>query len=127
MGITINRKTKGRVKLTRPITKILNELLLDFDTVASMASDQLKEDIIRERDFLGKILASDELHIIDVINLNLIVEKNIIKLTPSQSVLNQFESIFGSQSIMNASVSLANEAKVVKKFIDKHFVLSFQP
>jgi hypothetical protein len=127
MGITINRKTKGRVKLTRPITKILNEWLLDFDTVASMTSDQLKDDIIRERDFLGKILASNELHIIDVVNLSLIVEKNIIKLTPSQSVLNQFDSIFASHSIINASNSLANEAKIVKKFIDKHFVLSFHP
>lgn len=127
MGITINRKTKGRVKLTRPIAIILNEWLLDFETSASMASSQLKDEIIRERDFIGKILASNELNIIDVINLNLIVEKNIIKLTPPQSVLNQFDSIFGNQSIINATNSLANEAKVVKKFIDKHYVLSLQP
>lgn len=127
MGITINRKTKGRVKLTKPITKILNEWKLDFETSASMASSQLKDEIIRERDFIGKILASNELNIIDVINLNLIVEKNIIKLTPPQSVLNQFDSIFGNQSMINATNSLANEAKVVKKFINKHFTFSFHP
>mgnify|MGYP000645705594 FL=1 len=127
MGITINRKTKGRVKLTRPIAIILNEWLLDFETSASMASSQLKDEIIRERDFIGKILASNELNIIDVINLNLIVEKNIIKLTPPQSVLNQFDSIFGNQSMINATNSLANEAKVVKKFINKHFTFSFHP
>ena len=127
MGITINRKTKGRVKLTRPIVIILNEWLLDFETSASMASNQLKDEIIRERDFIEKILASNELNIIDVINLNLIVEKNIIKLTPPQSVLNQFDSIFGNQSMINATNSLANEAKVVKKFINKHFTFSFHP
>lgn len=127
MGITINRKTKGRVKLTRPIAIILNEWLLDFETSASMASSQLKDEIIRERDFIGKILASNELNIIDVINLNLIVEKNIIKLIPPQSVLNQFDSIFGTQSMINATNSLANEAKVVKKFINKHFTFSFHP
>jgi hypothetical protein len=127
MGMIVNRKRTGKVKLTRPIAITLNEWLLDFDTVASMASDQLKEEIIQDRDFLEKILTSNELHIIDVLSLSLIVERNIINLTPPQSVLNQFESIFGSQSMTNASNSLVNEAKVIKKFIDKHFVLSFHP
>jgi len=127
MGMIINRKTKGKVKLTRPIAIILNEWLLDFDTVASMASGLLKVEIIRERDLLRKILASNELHIIDVINLSLIVEQNITKLTLPTSVLNQFGSIFGSQSMTNANNSLASEAKLVKKFIDKHYVLSLQP
>lgn len=123
----VNRKRTGKVKLTRPIAITLNEWLLDFDTVASMASDQLKEEIIQDRDFLEKILTSNELHIIDVLSLSLIVERNIINLTPPQSVLNQFESIFDSQSMTNASNSLVNEAKVIKNFIDKHFVLSLQP
>jgi len=127
MGMIINRKTKGKVKLTRPIAIILNEWLLDFDTVASMASGLIKVEIIRERDLLRKILASNELHIIDVINLSLIVEQNITKLTLPTSVLNQFGSIFGSQSMTNANNSLASEAKLVKKFIDKHYVLSLQP
>jgi hypothetical protein len=127
MGMIINRKTKGKVKLTRPIAIILNEWLLDFDTVASMASGLLKDEIIRERNLLRKILVSNELHIIDVINLSLIVEQNITKLTLPTSVLNQFGSIFGSQSMTNANNSLASEAKLVKKFIDKHYVLSLQP
>jgi hypothetical protein len=127
MGMIVNRKRTGKVKLTRPIAITLNEWLLDFDTVASMASDQLKEEIIQDRDFLEKILTSNELHIIDVLSLSLIVERNIINLTPPQSVLNQFESIFDSQSMTNASNSLVNEAKVIKNFIDKHFVLSLQP
>jgi hypothetical protein len=127
MSITINRKTKGRVHLTRAIAKILNEWALDLDTVSSMASDQLKEEIIRDRDFLEKILTSNKLHIIDVVSLSLIVERNLINLTPPQSVLNQFEQISGTQNIAFAGNSLANEATLVKKFIDKHFVLSFHP
>jgi hypothetical protein len=127
MSIIINRKTKGRVNLTRPIAKILNEWVLDIDSVASMSSVQLTEKIIQDRDFLAKILTSNELHIIDIVSLSLIVERNLINLPPPQSVLNQFGIKFSSQNIVLAGNFLVNEAKLVKKFIDKHFVLSFHP
>jgi|TARA_R110002060_G_scaffold22516_1_gene30525 hypothetical protein len=127
MGITINRKSKGRVKLTKPITKILNGWVSDLDSIALVASGQLKTDMLHERDCLKKILASNKLHIIDVANLNVIVEENINKLPSTQSFLNELETIFNSQNIDFASNALTNEAKIVKKFINKHFTFSFHP
>ncbi len=127
MGITINRKTKGRVTLTKPIAKILNEWKLDFDSSASQFSGELKVKAIQERDFIDKILTSKELNILDVEHLNDLVETNINNYSPPDFLVNQIDLIYGFKSFANAGDAIANEAKVVKKFINKHFTFSFHP
>ena len=74
--------------------------------------------------FVGSLTCVSET---DVEHFNDLVETNINNYSPPDFLVNQIDLIYGFKSFANAGDAIANEAKVVKKFINKHFTFSFHP
>lgn len=121
MCMIINKKTKGKVTLTKSVRKVLEEWILEFEHTAVNYPEIPISECAEEIEFFGQLLSSKSINVFDAYKLYVIVERKLF----SNKTLPDLFSLIGL-SINNDLLQLVNnaisqEAQIIKLFLDTHF------
>ena len=121
MGMTINRKTKGKATLTKPIINILKGWRADFNSFENVSKCELTGDVLHERDFYNRVIKSNDINILDIYFLNQLAESKTISASLITGLFNIPKNSSAEKLFSDSMNAIAAEAETVKNFINKHY------
>lgn len=125
MAISIVKKTKGNITLTKKVTKILNEWQLDFNSAMKFSPDYTKQFSLQEREIFREILKLKKLNCVHIYELYRIVDNNFSIFNSLSDKIDKMDLSFEMIDFISLGIRIGLESLVIKSFIDKNFKVEF--